>query len=200
MEEFQQFLHFFLIACDYFILAANNSIMSIKPDRDEFLQLLDQHKKIIFKICNTYCKNIESRKDLAQEIVIHLWKSYGRYNAHYKMSTWIYRIALNVAISFYRRERKNIHHTSLSDDGVDLAEEVDNKNEVEANITLLHRFIGELDELHKALMILYLDNNRYREIGEVLGITETNVATKINRIKLKLKQQFEIVNKQQHEY
>jgi RNA polymerase sigma-70 factor (ECF subfamily) len=165
--------------------------MSQHPQNEAFLQLLAQYKKIIFKICNAYCKEVESRKDLAQEIVIQLWKSFSKYDAQFKMSTWVYRIALNVAISFYRRERKNANTASIPDDDFDIADERECKSETEANIALLHQFINQLDELHKALMILYLDDNSYKDIAEVLGITETNVATKISRIKQKLKLQFE---------
>lgn len=169
--------------------------MSLQPQNEEFLTLLEQHKKIIYKVCNAYCKETESRKDLAQEIVIQLWKSYKKYDPQFKMSTWVYRIALNVAISFYRRERKNTNTTSIPDEGLNIADDPGNKSETEANIVQLHQFINQLDELHKALMILYLDDNSYKDIAEVLGITETNVATKINRIKQKLKQQFENINK-----
>jgi RNA polymerase sigma factor (sigma-70 family) len=165
---------------------------SIRDDKD-FLELIEQHKKIIFKVCNSYCKHQESRKDLAQEIVIQLWKSFRKYDPQYKVSTWIYRIALNVAISFYRHEKKHTTSSSITENDLDFSDEDTSSHETESNIAQLHHFIDQLDELHKALMILYLDNNSYKDISEVLGITETNVATKINRIKLKLRQQFETI-------
>lgn len=155
--------------------------------------MLNQHKKIVFKVCNSYCKDPESRKDLTQEIVIQLWKSFKKYDSQYKISTWMYRIALNVAISFYRREKKHTLHSSLAESTLSVVNDNIATNETESNIIQLHHFIDQLDELHKALMILYLDNNSYKDISEVLGITETNVATKINRIKQKLKQQFETI-------
>jgi RNA polymerase sigma-70 factor (ECF subfamily) len=169
--------------------------MSLNAKNDQFLVLLNQHKKIVYKICNAYCKDEEGRKDLAQEITVQLWKSFGKYNNQFKVTTWMYRIALNVAISFYRRERKNYEAASIPDEGVDIPDDAESGMEIEANIQQLHQFIDRLDELHKALMILYLDNNTYEEIADVLGITETNVATKISRIKQKLKQQFEMLNK-----
>ena len=161
-------------------------------DDKTFLAVLDQHKRIIFKICNSYCRDQESRKDLAQEITIHLWKSYRSYNPQFKLSTWLYRVALNVAISFYRRERK--HHNSSSVGEKEEQYLADHKDEPDGTTELLHRFISELDELHRALMILYLDNNSYKDMADVLGITETNVATKISRIKQKLKTRFETYN------
>lgn len=162
--------------------------MKLQAEKDQFLSLIEDHKKIIFKVCNSYCKDSEDRKDLVQEVIIQLWQSYGRYDEQYKLSTWIYRIALNVAISFYRTERNRKNRTeSIHDAILDISEE---SREVESNSSLLHRFINQLDELNKALIILYLDEKSYREISDILGITETNVATKINRIKQKLKLQF----------
>jgi RNA polymerase sigma factor (sigma-70 family) len=162
--------------------------MKLQPEKDQFLALIEDNKKIIFKVCNSYCKDAEDRKDLVQEVIIQLWQSLDRYNDQYKLTTWIYRIALNVAISFYRNEHKRKSQTlSIHDAIIDIADEY---HEVESNSSLLHQFINQLDELNKALMILYLDEKSYREISDILGISETNVATKINRIKQKLKQQF----------
>lgn len=160
-------------------------------DNKDFLKLIEQHKGIIRKVCSSYCSDQESRKDLTQEIVIQLWKSFGKYDAQFKVTTWMYRIALNVAISFYRREKKHLSASSITESNLDVADDRTASHDIESNIAQLHHFINQLDELHKALMILYLDNNSYKDIGEVLGITETNVATKISRIKQKLKQQFE---------
>lgn len=167
--------------------------MTSIPENKDFLDLLEQHKRIIFKVCNSYCKDPESRKDLTQEIVIQLWKSFKKYDSQYKVTTWMYRIALNVAISFYRREKKHTLTSSITESAFAFSDDSTSSHDTESNIAQLHHFIDQLDELHKALMILYLDNNSYKDISEVLGITETNVATKINRIKQKLKQQFETI-------
>ncbi|GAB3335541.1 sigma-70 family RNA polymerase sigma factor [Larkinella ripae] len=162
--------------------------MNLQPEKDRFLALIEDHKKIIFKVCNSYCKDAEDRKDLVQEVIIQLWQSMSRYNNQYKLSTWIYRIALNVAISFYRSEHTRKKQTSsIHDSLIDIADE---DPESESNSTLLHHFINQLDELNRALMILYLDDKSYREMADILGISETNVATKISRIKQRLKAQF----------
>ena len=161
-----------------------------QPVKDDLLKLVKEHERIVFKICNSYCSNKDDRADLAQEIMYHLLKSYERYNADYKFSTWMYRIALNVAISFYRKTKTGQQMISLAEDH---GESEDKENEsavLEKNICMLEQFISELNELDKALMILYLDEKSYREIADILGITETNVATKISRIKEKLKQYF----------
>lgn len=159
---------------------------------DEFLQLIQDNKGILFRISNLYCRNRDDREDLMQEMIYQLWRAEGAYDSNRKFSTWMYRIALNVAISFYRQQRRSglriafggdLHLMELEDqpgdDGV-MAEKID----------MLERFIGALGELEKALMLLYLEQKSYREIGEVLGITETNVATKLSRIKARLRQQF----------
>ena len=160
-------------------------------DKDKFLSLILANKKIIYKVCHSYCRNAEDRKDLAQEIIIHLWKSYSKYDAQYKLTTWIYRIALNVAISFYRSESRRRQKTVFIDENLlELIKDERESAEFEGDIQLLYRFINQLDELNRALMLLYLDDLGYKQIAEILGITETNVATKVSRIKQKLKRQF----------
>jgi len=160
-------------------------------NKDKFFALILENKNIIYKISNSYCQNPGDREDLVQEIIIQLWKSAGKYNPDYKLSTWIYRIALNVAISFYRNEKRREKITlPLDENIIQVVEDDSDAQDLENDIQLLNRFIGRLDKLNKALMLLYLDNHSYKEISEILGITETNVATKINRIKHKLKKQF----------
>ena len=162
--------------------------------KDRFVQTIDEHKKIIYKIVNSYCPKREDRKDLEQEIIIQLWKSFDKYDDSYKYSTWMYRIALNVAISFYRKERKWSLKSDFYNEAsiFNMAEENSEDNaELNDQIKLLQTFISNLNELNKALMLLYLDEKSHEEIAEILGITKTNVATKISRIKLKLKQEFE---------
>ncbi|SFE64962.1 RNA polymerase sigma-70 factor, ECF subfamily [Thermophagus xiamenensis] len=160
--------------------------------KEEFLSTIDTHKKIIYKVVNSYCKNKEDRKDLEQEIIIQLWNSFDKYNAEYKYSTWMYRIALNVAISFYRKEKKwlVINDFYNQDSIYTIEDQNDNKTELDQNIKLLQEYINKLNELNKALMLLYLEEKTYDEIAEILGISKTNVATKISRLKLKLKKEF----------
>lgn len=167
--------------------------MSNIKHHEELLKEINDNKRIIYKISNIYCNNENDMKDLAQEIIYQLIKSYSSFNPEYKFSTWMYRVALNVAISFYRKNKKeNVvtfvdQHTDKEDDG-------DHAALLEDNIASLHQFINELKELEKALMILYLESKSYREISEIIGITETNVATKISRIKETLKQKFSNLN------
>lgn len=166
--------------------------MNISDKSELFLAVINTNKGIIYKVANAYCRNAENRNDLVQEITIQLWKSFDNYNRAYEHSTWVYRISLNVAISFYRKSKKELA-TPLTETIIALVKE-DEPGELEENVQLLYQFINELDELNKALMLLYLDNKTHKEMAEVLGITETNVATKIGRIKEKLKMKFSLAN------
>ena len=161
--------------------------------KETFITTIDTHKKIIYKIVNSYCQNKEDRKDLEQEIIIQLWNSFDKYNAEYKYSTWMYRIALNVAISFYRKEKKWLVRNNFYNEDLiySITDENENETDLDYNIKLLQEFINNLNELNKALMLLYLEEKPYDEIAEIIGITKTNVATKISRLKLKLKKEFQ---------
>ena len=162
--------------------------MTIPALQEKFQTLLDGHKKILYKVCNSYCRNRDDREDLAQEIVIQLWKSFSTFDESFRFSTWMYRIALNVAISFYRRESSRKRYVLSDDERVLNA--VDETASQPAEIQDLYQFIEGLDPLNKALVLLYLDGDSYSEIADVLGISETNAATKISRLKQTMKQEF----------
>jgi RNA polymerase sigma factor (sigma-70 family) len=161
--------------------------------RDRFQALLAQHEKIVFKVANMYCRNAEDRRDLAQEICVQAWRSFGSYDATRSFSTWMYRIALNVAISFARQAGRRARHAApfeydpLDEDALDVADDSATLREPDERVRALHAFIDQLDALNRALMLLYLEDRSYREIAEVLGITATNVATKINRLKQRIR-------------
>ena len=157
---------------------------------DIFLSVLQLNKGIIYKVVNSYCKNIEDRKDLVQEIVIQLWKSFDNFDSNYKQSTWIYRISLNVAISFYRKEKIRKRVSSPFIEGIINFTDNDSIEDQEGDLGILKQLILQLKDLDKALMLLYLEEKSHQEISQIIGISETNVATKINRIKKVLKQKF----------
>jgi RNA polymerase sigma-70 factor (ECF subfamily) len=152
--------------------------------RDRFQALLAQHERIVFKVAGMYCRNPEDRRDLAQEIAVQAWRSFGGYDAQRPFSTWMYRIALNVAISHARSmELRDRHSVPLDEDAHAIADERALPHEADERVRALHRFIAGLGTLDRALMLLYLEDRSYREIADVLGISETNVATKIGRLK-----------------
>ena len=169
----------------------------MKERQQSFQTLLECHRKIVFKVAGAYCRHPDERQDLIQEISVQLWKAFPGYDESRKFSTWMYRIALNVAISFARkanhREGKLV---SLSEEGLPLTSQppLPAVHRGEGELDFLYRFIAELDELNRALMLLYLEENSYGEIAEILGITETNVATKISRLKQRIRDAAQMEN------
>lgn len=163
--------------------------MTNPEDRDDFLRVIEANKGIIYKISRAYCKHDEDRKDLIQEIIIQIWNSFQKYNDQYQHSTWIYRIALNVAISLYRKNSVRQNRTVPFTDTVNFIDD-SQTNEMEGDIVLLYQFIHELKNLDKALILLYLEQKSYKEIADILDISVTNVATKIGRVKKIIKQKF----------
>jgi RNA polymerase sigma factor (sigma-70 family) len=164
--------------------------MSLNRDAQHFLTVIDANKGIIYKVANAYCRDAENRKDLIQEITIQLWLAFPKYDESYRITTWMYRIALNVSISFYRKEdRRSGIAQPLHPDIIFLQEDND-PPEPDSNIALLHRFIKELKEIDRAIILLYLEENSQQDIAEILGITATNVSTRILRIKEQIRQKF----------
>jgi RNA polymerase sigma-70 factor (ECF subfamily) len=161
------------------------------PDRNrhrEFVALIEQSKRLIYKVCFAYSKSPEDRQDLFQEIVVQLWKSFGRYKKERKFSTWLYRIALNTAISHVRKAgRRYRHETSAVEPILGTTASTILRDYETEDVTALKRQIDQLGEMNKALIVLHLEGNSYREIAEVLGISESNVGTKLNRVKQQLR-------------
>ena len=157
-------------------------------DRSEqFLALLEAHQKIVFKVASLYCWDAAERDDLRQEITLQLWRAFPSYDPRRVFSTWMYRIALNVAISFARKAgRRRRVIAPLEDGSIDLPADV-SAREHDEQVAALYRRLRALDPLNRALLMLYLDDRSYREIADVLGISETNVATKISRLKQRLR-------------
>jgi RNA polymerase sigma-70 factor (ECF subfamily) len=160
--------------------------------RPQFEQLIEAHGKIIFHVARIYARDREDRNDIAQEIRTQLWRAFPEYSSGRRFSTWMYRIALNVAISHLRRESRRREHFEPIDGMLELEIEsvaAGHDEETDERLLVLRQLIAELDPLNRGLVLLYLEEHSYSEIAEILGITETNVATKINRIKQRLRQQ-----------
>lgn len=166
--------------------------MTELAQQERFLALLEEHKRILYKVANSYCRTPEDRSDLTQEIVVQLWRSFPRFDDRYRFSTWMYRIAMNVAISYYRSESHRHRRIVPMEESVLEIAAITTEPDSDTDIRELYRFIhDELDELNKALVILYLDGNSHDTIAEILGISATNVGTRVGRIKQKLRQHFD---------
>jgi RNA polymerase sigma-70 factor (ECF subfamily) len=166
----------------------------LDKNADIFLSIIENHKGILYKIANSYCKDQEDRQDLIQEIIIQLWQSFENYNSQFKRSTWIYRIALNTAISFYRKNKVRRLKTTELSAILATSLKADEPFQDNPNLAILQVFIQELREIDKALILLYLDGLSQKEIAEIIGITPTNVGTKLSRIKKTLRQKFQTIN------
>jgi len=163
--------------------------MQKEDQKKIFQEFIDENKGILFKVAKTYCQDEEDRQDLIQEMMIQIWRSFHTYNNQFKMSTWLYRISLNVAISLYRKNTiRNSHVISLREEFPQIQE--NESSEKEQKLNLLEQFINELKEIDKALMLLYLEDKSHAEIAEILGLSVSNVGTKVARIKDKLKKRF----------
>jgi len=154
--------------------------------QDAFRDAFERHRGIVLKVAHTYATHAEDRRDLAQEIAAQAWKAYRNYDPARSFSTWLYRIALNVAISHLRAHggRESV----AFDDIADPAHDEDAARETDDGLRALHRCIATLDPLDRALLLLYLDERPQREIADVLGLSDTNVATRIGRLKNRIRE------------
>ena len=149
----------------------------------EFLSVIREYERVIYKVCYLYTTPNATLSDLYQEVVLNIWKAFPKFRRECKVSTWIYRIALNTCISFIRKE-KNIPEIVTLTQEADRSEEDD---ETQTMLQQLYRMINRLGQLEKSIILLYLEEKSYEDISEITGLTVTNVATKLNRIKDKLK-------------
>jgi RNA polymerase sigma-70 factor, ECF subfamily len=151
-----------------------------------FFAELEAHKGILLKVARSYCREPADREDLIQDIVVALWRAYPRFEGRSRFSTWMYQVALNVAISYRRSESVRTRHV-ISDE-TELLSAADSAELASPSVTLLYEFIEELNPFDKALVLLYLDGYSQQETAQILGITVTNVGTKVSRIKHVLQQ------------
>ena len=160
-------------------------------NQDHFLEVLEQHKGILYKVSNNYSNNREDQDDLIQEMTLQLYRSFDKYNEKFQWSTFIYRIALNVAISFYRKHKRTAVITGISSTIMEMPDPISLPIAENEKLGQLSDFIQNLRPLDKALMLLYLDQTSTSQMSDILGVSETNITSKIHRIKKKLRQQFD---------
>ena len=154
------------------------------PIEQEFLSVIREYERVIYKVCYLYANPNAPLNDLYQDVILNIWKAFPKFRKECKISTWIYRIALNTCISFYRKEKNVPEIVSLTHEIDWTSEAHDPINEM---LKQLYRMINHLGQLDKSIILLYLEDKSYDEIAEITGLTVTNVATKLSRIKDKLK-------------
>ena len=152
----------------------------------QFVTDLESNQNIVHKVCTLYTNDRDSHKDLFQEITIQLWKAYPKFRGESKFSTWMYRVALNTAITLYRKSKRSIQTQDY--ESVIFKIKADEYDETEEQqLKLMYKAVKQLGDIDKALVFLYLEDKNYSEISETLGITEVNARVKMNRIKNKLR-------------
>lgn len=178
-------LKYFCNKFSIFILTLQN-LRKVSLKEKEFLEQIEKHKGVIFKISKMYMDNFDDQKDLFQEITYQAWKSYENFRGDSQFSTWLYRIALNTAIVFLKSEKKRNQFSNESFENLKLTHE-DYNNEQEQNIKKIYEAIHQLNPIDKALIFYYLENFNGKEIAQQLGISEVNARVKLNRAKEKLR-------------
>lgn len=169
-------------------MTTDSITMSMESTRQQFSTLLHEHRKILFKVASTYARHSEDRADLVQEISAQLWRAYPGYDASRLFSTWMYRIALNVAISTTRsRSRHDAHLVAFDDELHDSADPQTLDPAAAQQLRMLHGFMDQLEKLDRALLLLYLEDHSHAQIADILGIGVSNVATKISRLKQRIR-------------
>lgn len=159
----------------------------------EFTELLYQNQGIVRKICNLYFYNRVEKDDYQQELIIQLWKAFSSFKNESKFSTWMYRVCLNSAIDLLRKEKTQ--PKMIQFDTNDFGEIPEATNESNENQEKLYLVIAMLSDIDKAIITLYLDEFSYKEIAEIIGLSETNIGVKINRIKSLILKSFTNGNK-----
>jgi RNA polymerase sigma-70 factor, ECF subfamily len=158
-------------------------------DPQQFLDLVEMHKGIIIRICSVYVRRQEERDDLFQEIIVQLWRAWPSFEGRSKFSTWMYRIALNTAISGLRKKSTPLVFTTQ--EGIPEIADIGTDQLREERVALLYQAIRELPEIDRALVMLFLDDHSYEEMEQILGINQGALRTKMNRAKEKLKKNIE---------
>jgi RNA polymerase sigma-70 factor, ECF subfamily len=158
-----------------------------QPPKEEFLALVQGHKSLIHKVCNLYEENPSLRPDLYQEIVLNLWKNFEKFNGEAAFSTWMYRVAINTAISLYRKETLRSPRINYSAAFPQVADSPPAR-EQQLQLEQLYRALRQLPEVDRALVMMYLDDCSYKKMEEVMGIKEATLRVRMNRIKDKLRE------------
>ncbi len=154
--------------------------------QDEFIRQVNQHRGILHKVCRLYCPNRQDQQDLFQEIIIQLWRSFPSFRAESKFSTWLYRIALNTAISDLRKQNRRLNPLPAESLPTQL-QDIQYSGEKEEQLKQLYTAIEQLTEIEKAVTMLYLEDKPYQEMEEILGISQNNLRVKMARVKDKLR-------------
>lgn len=166
------------------------------PTETIFLKLVNQHKGILYKASRIYADSIEDREDLQQEILIQLWKSYQNFKGNSEFSTWMYRVAINTAITYLKKEKQRSNHHTDAPSHFEVQQEDYNPTK-DRQLEIFYSAVQELNSLEKAVIFYFMEGMSHKEIGNNLGLSEGNARVKLNRTKEKIQQ---IIKKTGHEF
>jgi len=155
--------------------------------KKDFINLIKENEGLIYKVTSIYTNNVEDQKDLYQEIVSQLWKSFDSFKGKSKVSTWVYRVALNTSLTLLNKRKRTISKVPLNFDTLNVSNDAGNFNDDKLDI--LYNHIRQLSAIEKGLILLFLEGKSHEEIASITGFSKTNVGTRISRIKQKLKTQ-----------
>ena len=158
--------------------------MDTKQLEKEFLDMIEAQKRTIYKVCYMYANDQDDLNDLFQETVLNLWKGFPNYRGDSKLTTWVYRIAMNTCITYLRHESHRPQTVPMT---ANVASQMAADEDTEARLQELYRLINRLGKLERALILLWLEERSYQEMADILGLSKANVAVKLNRIKEKLR-------------
>ncbi|MFH6956306.1 RNA polymerase sigma factor [Flavobacterium aquidurense] len=158
----------------------------MKEKEQEFLNRIESHKGILYKVSKMYMDNHDDQQDLFQEIVCQLWKSYDSFRNESQFSTWMYRVAVNTAIVFLKKEKRKVDKYEIASENI--KEDESDSHIKESQIDHFYKAVQKLEKIDKAIIFYQLEGFSHREIGENLGISEGNARVKLNRAKDKLKE------------
>ena len=178
-----------VVNCNFLSLTSTYSMISpplVTGEEKKFINLINEHQGLIHKVCIMYESDREIRNDLFQEIVLQLWKSFASFRGEAKITTWMYRIALNTAISGYRKQTRKVKTEDLHEVHFNISEQY-GVDDSEENAQKLQWAIRQLSEIERAMIMMALEEIPYEEIAETIGITQNNVRVRMNRIREKLR-------------
>ena len=160
--------------------------MHHQPEK-QFESLIKEHQLLLLKVCRMYAYTSEDRQDLFQDIVLHSWNAFPRFRGEAKFSTWLYRVAINTAVTRIRKKQRSVYDKQEFEEGFEIIDNNTNQEE-EERLQDLHAAISRLNQVEKAIVMLYMEERSYEEMEEILGMSQGSLRTKMSRIKEKLRQ------------
>jgi len=158
--------------------------MNVRLKQKKYLEMINQNQALIYKVASIYTDSKQDKQDLMQDIYFQLWKSFDSFEERSKISTWLYRISLNTSIQYLKKKKRKLKQVDLKEEHIDIG--IQSQDAKADDLQRMFLSIQKLNELDKGIILLYLEEKSHKEIAEIVGLSETNIGTRIQRIKIKL--------------